>query len=191
MTFKDWQDTANVQPLILPIRGREYRIPELGYLDNIKLREEMTRVADTARLAAHRAALDAGQPPVLDDAEADRIAGDPPTMSNEDFLAMMLGDQLPRMRADNVPPAAILHAASVAHTDAVHGRAAAEHLWNEGPDPEALAAAMAALRASTTTSPATAAAGSSTRKPASTSGTRSPRTKASRSTGTRSSRTRG
>jgi hypothetical protein len=172
MAFKDWQDTGNVSPLTLPIRDRdgqrrEYTIPPLGYLDGIKLREEVARIA----------------------------SGEPGEMSNEEFLKMILGGQLQQMRDDNVPPSAIVHAASVAHVDALHGRTAAEKLWNEGPDPEALAAAMAALKdlADSTTSPATppTAPTSSTKKPASTRSTRSPKASAKSSTGTTSSRSRG
>jgi hypothetical protein len=136
MTFNDWQDTANVDPLTLPIRDRdgvrrEYTIPPLGYLDAIKLREETDRIREDGPAAA--------------------------TMSNEEFLRIILGGQLQAMRDDNVPPQAIVHAATVAHTDAFSGREAAEKLWNEGPDPEALAAALTKVAAaSSTTSPATA-----------------------------------
>lgn len=160
MAFRDWQDTEAADPLELPIRGKTYRIPALGHLDEIRMREEFARMQ----------------------------AGEAPSMSNEEFLQATLGDQLAAMRADNVPPKAIIHAAVVAHTDAQQGRKAAEEMWEHGPDPEALAAAIkAAANAGSTTSPNTDADGSSTKPPASTSGTRSRKTKAAQSRGTRSS----
>lgn len=160
MTFRDWADTEAAAPLELPINGNTYRIPPLGHLDEIRIRDEQARIGN----------------------------GEASTFTNEDFLAVVLGDVLARMRADNVPDKAIVHAASVAHADALYGRDTAESLWEHGPDPEALAAAMAAY-ASSTTSPSTAGAASSTKRPANTRSTKSP-TKP-RSRGTTSSRSRG
>lgn len=151
MTFRDWADCEVAALLELPINGKTYRIPALGHLDGIKIREEQQRIS----------------------------SGEPSVLSNEDFLRMALGAVLGEMRADNVPDRAIVHAATVAHTDALHGRDAAEALWEHGPDPEALAAAMAAY-ASSITSPSTAAAASSTKRPASTRATKSPTGKRSR-----------
>lgn len=163
MPFRDWQDIEASDPLTLPINGKTYRIPALGHLDEIRMREEFDRMKDGAA----------------------------PSISNEEFLTMTLGDQLAVMRADNVPSKAIVHAAVVAHTDAQLGRAAAEEMWEHGPDPEALAAAInAAANAGLTTSPSTGEAGSSTKPPASTSGTRSRKTKAAPSRGRRSSTSR-
>lgn len=160
MPFRDWQDTEAADPLDLPIRGKTYRIPALGHLDEIRMREEFQRMQ----------------------------AGEAPSMSNEEFLQATLGTALEEMRADNVPPKAIVHAAVVAHTDAQQGRAAAEAMWEHGPDPEALAAAIkAAANAGSTTSPNTGEGGSSTKPRASTSGTRSRKTKAAPSRGTQSS----
>ena len=149
MTFKDWQDTADAGQLVLPIRGRDYVIPELGYLDGIKLRELTEQVREGGPGAA--------------------------TMSNEEYYRLLLGGSLDRMREDNVPASAITKAAAVAHQDAINGRQAAQNLWNEGPDPEALAAALKKLAAASTTSPSTPprARTSSTRKRASTANTRS------------------
>ena len=160
MAFRDWQDIEASDPLTLPINGKTYRIPALGHLDEIRMREEFDRMKD----------------------------GGAPSLSNEEFLRMTLGDQLALMRADNVPSKAIVHAAVVAHTDAQLGRAAAEEMWEHGPDPEALAAAIkAAANADSTTSPNTAADVSSTKPRASTSGTTSRKTKAAPSRGQRSS----
>lgn len=164
MTFRDWQDVEASDPLVLPINGNTYRIPALGHLDAIRIREEMDGIG----------------------------RGDAPQISNDEFLSMVLGGQLARMRADNVPDKAIVHAATVAHTDALTGRVAAEALWEKGPNPEALAAAIQAVSAGSTISPSTAAAGSSTKRRASTKATTSPvsKPKVSRSSGTTSSTSR-
>lgn len=165
MAFKEWAETEYAAPLILPINGKQYTIPELGHLDAIKLREEMVSIA----------------------------IGNDPSMSNEEFLAMTLGPALEQMRADKVSEKAIVHAASVAHMFSIAGRQAAEELWDKGPNPEALAAAMrAAASAGSTTSLATPpqARTSSTKRAASTASTRSRRPAAKKSTGTRSSRSR-
>lgn len=166
MTFRDWQDVEAADPLVLPIRGKQYRILPLGHLDEIRVREDQERIAGGAL----------------------------PTMTNEDFLRATLGDALDQMRADNVPQKAIVHAATVAHTDARQGREAAEQMWEHGPSPEALAVAIKAMKAATaaaaessTTSPSTAAAASSTKKPASTRPTRSRKPKGSPSAGRKSS----
>jgi len=163
MAFKDWQDTVGAEPLTLPIRDRagvrrEYAIPPLGYLDGIRLQENRRRVLDGAL-------------------DGEGGAGAAP-MGDEEWLGLVLGGALARMREDNVPPAAIVHAASVAYADEFAGRAVAEALWNDGPDPEALAAAIAEFAAAaTTTSPDTGGAASSTRPPAATSGMRPPTTR--------------
>lgn len=164
MTLRDWQDVEASDPLVLPINGKQYRIPSIGHLDVIRIQDEMDRIAN----------------------------GDAPEISDDDFLSMVLGDQRGLMEADNVPPKAIVHAATVAYTDAIAGRVAAEHLWEHGPNPEALAAAITAVSASSTTSPSTGAARSSTKPRASTSPTRSRPSgaKAPRSTGKTSSRSR-
>lgn len=160
MAFRDWQDTEAADPLVLPIHGKTYDIPALGHLDEIRMREEFGRLN----------------------------TGSAPLMTNEEFLRATLGDALDQMRADNVPAKAIVHASVVAHTDALYGRQAAEDMWEHGPDPEALAAAIkAAANADSTTSPSTAGAGSSTKRRASTSGTRSRKTTPGPSRGRRSS----
>lgn len=187
MTLKDWEETVLGKPLTLPIRGTEYVIPELGWLGAQQLREEFTRIADMRRLIEDDARAARGEDRQLDDDEQKRIKDDPPRLNDDGYLRLLLGGQLEQMRADDVPPAAILHAARCAHTDAMKGRDAAEQLWNEGPDPESQAAEKAAL-ASLITSLVTPhpARTSSTKRPASTASTRS-RTKAKASRGTTSS----
>lgn len=173
MAFKDWEETEASNPLVLPIRGNHYRIPALGHLDAIAIREDFNRVKN----------------------------GEPPSMGNEEFMTAVLSPELlTRMRADNVPEAAIVHAAVVAQTDAQLGRDAAEDMWERGPSPETLAAALKlamkqpAANASSTISPATPprARTSSTKKPANTASTKPrPRKQAApRSRGQRSSTTR-
>jgi hypothetical protein len=45
MAFKDLEQF--IEPLILPIRGKEYRIPALGSLDGIKLSEHLANPAES------------------------------------------------------------------------------------------------------------------------------------------------
>jgi hypothetical protein len=61
-----------------------------------------------------------------------------PDWTNEEFLARLLGDQLEQMRADDVPNAAIVHAALVAHADVTRGRDVALAMWRYGLDPDQL-----------------------------------------------------
>jgi hypothetical protein len=61
-----------------------------------------------------------------------------PDWSNEEFLTRLLGDQLDQMRADDVPNAAIVHAALVAHADVTRGREVALAMWRYGMDPDRL-----------------------------------------------------
>lgn len=185
MALKDWAETVLGEPLTLPIRGKTYPIPALGWLSAQKLRENSERIAELLALIADEKLPDDERQ--LDETERKRIRDNPPTVSDEEFLTMLLGDQLQAMREDDVPRAAILHAARCAHVDAVKNREAAERLWNEGPDPEVQAAEKAAL-ASLTTSPDTPrpAPTSSTKRPANIRSTNS-RGKASRSASTKSS----
>lgn len=191
MALIDWEQTILGQPLTIPVRGKTYPVPELGWLGAQQLREEFARIADQRRLIEDEARAAKGEERQLDDAERKRIMADPPKLDDEGYLRLLLGGSLAQMRADDVPPSAILHAARCAHTDALKGRDAAEKLWNEGPDPEAVAAEKAAL-ASLITSLSTPrpARSSSMKRPASTASTNSPRSRASRSAGTRSSKPR-
>lgn len=160
MAFRDWEDVEASDLLVLPIFGTEYRIRPLGHLDAIKLREDMAGISE----------------------------GRPPLMSGEEFLVALLGPALQKMRGADVPPQSIIHAAVTASIDELQDRQTAEEFWEKGPNKQALAVAMEAVSAVSTTSPTSDADASSTKKPASTSGTK-PRKQASRSRGTRSSST--
>lgn len=191
MALADWEDTVLCQRFEIPIRGKKYAIPELGWYSAQKLREEVTRITDLRLLIEDDARAAKGEDRELDDAEQKRIRDNPPRINDDEYLQMLLGGTLAQMREDDVPQAAILHAARCAHTWANAGRDAAEKLWNEGPDPKVLAAEKAAL-ASLTTSLATPppARSSSTKKPASTLSTSSRKAKGSGSAGTKSAKPR-
>lgn len=160
MSAIDWEDTALGKPYEVTIGGKSYALPVLGWLDEIKIQEDVTKV----------------------------IAGNESEITEEDFLVMLLGDQLKAMRDNNAPPAAIIHASRCARVYATRGREAADEMWRDGPRPELVAAERAAVNL--ITSQSTAVAGSSTRRQANTSGTRSTRKTASKSTGQTSSRSR-
>lgn len=118
-------------------------------------------------------------------------------LPDEEFFRLTLGPALDEMRADDVPPEAIVRAALTSITNHKDGRTVAVMMWETGALPEALAAYMAAQNPNlpgSTRSPNTGEA-AATPTPASTSGTTSrpatrPRrqpTKASRSPGSKSS----
>lgn len=161
--------------LALPIGAKTYRIKPIGYLDELRIK------AATTQTAAAIQALADGEPP-----------GEP-AMSDDEFLALVLGDALAEMRADNLSSAVILRAAFTAHAYSTHGQEVAEQLWENGPSPEALAASVQAAAQGSTPSSSTDAA-DATPTPASTSGTKPRRTtpranpKAKRSPGPTSSR---
>lgn len=140
--MRDLDDIIGNDLLELPIRGKTYRIPPMGYQDGLRL-----------KMAA----------------EAPEGADGP---SNEEMLRLPLGPVLDEMRADNVPEAWILRAALTATAEAMAGRKVAELTWENGPDPEALAAQVAAMTGGQATNRATRrAAASTTRKRASGTGT--------------------
>jgi hypothetical protein len=118
--MRDWRDIHVA--LVLPINGREYKIPpisvETGALIRIAQSDDATAaVAATGQL-------------------------------NEDFNQRMLGDAYGQMVADGVPEVAVVRAATTALVDHNHGRVAAVAMWETGAlDPEALAAFMAATKA--------------------------------------------
>lgn len=176
MPFAEW-DPA-LAGIALPIRGKSYVIPPMGYLDEIRVR-------------ASQAAIRVAQ---ADGTEPDPAA----VMSNEDFLHAVLGVALDEMRADNVPSITIISAATVAHTFNLSGRTAAEAQWAAGLDPEELAASLKAaqniLTPGTSTTSTSSGSDNGTRSRASTSPTtsrtgtpRKAKAPARRSRGTRSS----
>ncbi len=153
--------------LAFPIGGKIYEIPEIGYLDGLKL----------LSLIAHADEL----------SEAE---------SADVVWKLAMGSAFEQMKADNVPAGALARAAFCTLTDFQYGREAAERLWETGIDPKVLSEAIQASRAAeaakpqdrkakapaTKRSPSTASA-PRTRKastPSTTSRTKSP-AKASRS----------
>ncbi|GAA3330664.1 hypothetical protein HP467_07220 [Curtobacterium albidum] len=124
MTFRDYYELA--EPLVLPIREKEYEIPPATASDVLRYRIYMEK-------------LEAGtlQP-------EERI-------DDEDYLVTFLGTALLDMRADKVHPGVIQHAAQTALAEALAGREIAEVVWNAA-DPKAQNALLQAgllARAST------------------------------------------
>jgi hypothetical protein len=147
--MRDLSDVLAGVSLSLPINGKTYSVKPLGWQDEMRIK--------LAGEAVKEGRLEEG-------------------LSDEDFMRTVLGDTLDEMRADNVPHMWIVRAAMTAQAFNTHGLTIAEHMWEMGPDPEALAASMRAAAeklASSTTSPSTGAAGSSTKRRASTSSTSS------------------
>jgi len=130
MAFEDYEKVAD--PLVLPIAGKKYRIPEVGLKDGLKfnLDAEATAKAQEAVAAAEKAG----------DAEAAAKAAEqiPPQMGDEEFLRMFLGSAYDEMVADNVPGPSALRAAITAMTDFQKGRQMAEIMWATGGDPKAI-----------------------------------------------------
>lgn len=109
-TFRDFYDI--VEPLLLPIRGKEYEIPPASASRVLRYRNFMGKV-------------EAGQPVE----EYERIA-------DEEYFEIFLGSALVQMRDDGIHPGAIEHAANTAMIATLAGREAAEIAWNSR-DPKA------------------------------------------------------
>jgi hypothetical protein len=151
MPFPDYFDL--VEPLILPIRGKQYRIRAVSALDMARWTKFRADVAPR---------LQAGE-----------TVSDDERISDDEFYRMFLGDALDEMRADGVLPAVILHAARTAHTDALHGREVAETVWADT-DPKAPEQAPKPPRKPTDRKPSrSTAAAAKTPRRASSSGTTS------------------
>jgi hypothetical protein len=120
--MRDWRDIH--VPLVLPINGKQYKIPPVS-----------VETGALIRLAQS------------DDEEAARVATE---QLNDGFNERILGDTYAEMLADGVPDVAVVRAATTALVDHNHGRVAAVAMWETGAlDPEALAAFMAATKAIT------------------------------------------
>lgn len=91
--------------------------------------------------------------------------------TTEDLWRLALGDLYDEMVKADVPPEALARAGITALTFYQYGRAAAEFVWENDLDPEALAAAAAQVTKGQTGSSSTGGA-RKTRSPGSTSGTR-------------------
>jgi hypothetical protein len=146
----DYYDLDGVDPLILPIRGKQYTIP-------------MVPAANVARWKVYVAHVEAG----------DEI---PATeqLTNDDAYRLFLGTVLDEMRADGLLDDVIVHAFRTVYADVTLGRPAAEAVWSQ-PHPKAPARPAPQDRKpkASTRSRSTAAA-TSTRSRARTSGTTSP-----------------
>jgi hypothetical protein len=152
MPFADYFDL--VDPLILPIRGKQYRIPPVA-ADNM------------ARWTTFRS-------DTLPRIQAGETVPDSEIVTDDDFFRMFLGDAYEQMRADSVRLDVILHAARTAHTDALHGRDVAELVWADtNPKAPAAPPQTAPTKPKDRKPSRSTAAAGSTRRRASTSGTTS------------------
>jgi hypothetical protein len=106
--FKDYSEL--VEPLVLPIAGKQYTIPPVGAADGIRFNLAVDPTTNTAT-----------------------------SISDDEFMRMFLGDALDEMVADNVPSPAMMRAAMTALADFQRGRSVAEVVWETGADPKALA----------------------------------------------------
>lgn len=111
MAFEDYTKVAD--PLVLPISGKKYRIPEVGLADGVKFNLDIEAAAKDPESA-------------------------PSSMTDEEFLRLFLGSAYDEMLADNVPGGSVLRAAVTAMTDFQKGRQMAEIMWATGGDPKAV-----------------------------------------------------
>jgi hypothetical protein len=118
--FEDYEKVTD--PLILPIRGKEYRIPEVGANDGNAYIVYAEKVAEAVE--ARKTDSDAPFPE--------------PMATDEEYKRMFLGSAYDEMMADNVPDAAIKRAFVTAIADFQRDRATAEIIWKTGADPKAL-----------------------------------------------------
>lgn len=116
LTFRDYTEfSARNDALVLPYKGKGYRIPDVGI-----------------RTAAILHGISAGAE------EA------PKEWSGDKFYRVLLGEAYEEMLADNVPVPFVQRATTTVWTDVVKGRVAAVAMWELGDDPEAWAAVTAA-----------------------------------------------
>lgn len=108
MPFKDYAEL--VDPLQLPINGKQYTIPPMGLAEGIELTDQL---------------------------EAAARGEATPEKPFAEFNRMVLGAAYDDMAADNVPAEAIRRAALTAIADFQRGRAIAEVMWETGGDPKA------------------------------------------------------
>lgn len=168
MSFKEWEQVAD--PAVrLPYKGREYEIPPVSAQLGVWLRLEQTKEGHgTTPLASMSAAQQA---------------------------ELILGDAYQAMLDGAVPEQMLTRAVQVAIADWQGGRAVAEHIWENGLPPEAVAAVTAAIESEASETSTSTASANETPQPACSPTTTSPkgstgrpRTKAS--PGAKSSRTR-
>lgn len=114
MPLKPYEEFAP-EPLAFPIGSKLYVLPPLDYRLGLRLQQIL-----------------AGDDDSLNDAKG------------EDLFQLVLGPLWDEMKADGVPLEAMQRAGFVALADYQYGRAMAEKVWENGLDPEALAAALTA-----------------------------------------------
>jgi hypothetical protein len=108
MPFRDYYELAD--PLVLPIRAKNYEIPPAAADDIVRWRRFTDKMNEARESGVQISAED--------------------VILTEDYLRMFLGTTLDEMRADGVHPGVIEHAASTSLTDTMAGRDAAERVWN-------------------------------------------------------------
>lgn len=108
MPFKDY-DEFEKNPLVLPIHGKKYTIPPVGYQEGIRLSLMFEKQA-------------AGE-------KFEEIPAD-------EFNRLVLGSAYDELKADNVPWPAMRRAVLTATADFQRGRAVAEVIWETEGDPK-------------------------------------------------------
>lgn len=103
MVFPDYFDL--VDPLVLPIRGKQYTIPVVSFQDMARWKTYSTKKRDGVELA------------------------DTEIVTNNEFHHIFLGSVLDEMIADGLPENIIIHAAATAMADAEATREVAERVW--------------------------------------------------------------
>lgn len=118
LKLRDYADfEAATNQLVIPIYGKDYRIPDVGIR--------------TATLLIGISAKKAEPPAEWSD-------------GSDTYYRDLLGSAYDEMFADNVPSPVMPRVALTVWTDVVHGRAAAYGQWELSNNPEAWAAQMAA-----------------------------------------------
>ena len=137
-----------LDPLKIPIRGKEYVIPPISFETGLRLTPLTEGVEDAKKLIGN----------------------------DESFYRTALGTAYAEMVADSVPNDAIFRAVLTAWTDFKAGRGAAEIMWKTGGDPKAIQAltdqANRATRRKAQKRSTSTGAANTTKRPASTSGTK-------------------
>jgi hypothetical protein len=133
MAFRDYYELAD--PLVLPIRAKNYEIPPAAADDIVRWRRFVDKMNE---------ARESGVQISPDD-----------VILTEDYLRMFLGTTLDEMRADGVHPGVIEHAAATASTDTMANREAAERVWNSIDPKASTTATPAAVETGSTPSTST------------------------------------
>lgn len=174
MAFKDYKEFS--APLILPIMGKEYVIPEVSAALGAKLMlaveraQQIMAVINRNEEAAAKAEAEGKTPPEPEEIPSFDYDEDD---NEEQLYKDILGPEvLAQMEKDNVPFSSIKLAGLTGYHKFLYGMDAAESFWNSGGDPKALAQNLAGIQESTDSTTSTGEA-TTTKRRASTSGTRS------------------